>query len=196
MRLTAGFVFLFAAIAEPLAAQATALPTFYAPRRAFGTNELGLTLSRPGGDATGIEGRFAAALDRADLNFRMGFVDPGGNADGRIVAGIEARIPAIGRSSTFPLDGAFILGVGRRFNDGGGGETFVPLGLSLGRRLDLDGPALQLTPYVQPTIVIADDALVAFGLGLDLRVRGIPEIRFNSSVGDMEGFSVGLYWPR
>lgn len=180
---------------RPATAQATALPTFFAPRRAFGSSEVGVTLSQPGGDATGIEGRLGASLNRADLAFRGGYLDPGGQADGRVVVGVEARIPLIDRTPSFPFDGAFILGLGRHFADGGG-QTFVPLGLSLGRRLALDGPALQLTPYVQPTVIFADDGLVTCGLGVDLLIRGVPEIRFSTGVGDIEGFSLSLYWAR
>jgi hypothetical protein len=186
-------VLLFAIAAVEASGQATGLPTFFAPTRAFGSSELGATLSRPGGDATGIEGRFGAGLNRADLAIRAGFVDPGGGGDGSFVAGVEARIPVLGRTSTFPLDGSFILGVGRHFADGGG-QTFVPVGLTLGRRLSLDGQALQLTPYAQPTVLFADDALVAMGLGIDLRIRGIPEIRMNWAIGDMDGFSISLFW--
>lgn len=181
--------------AECLSAQATALPTFFAPTRGFGTTELGVSLSRPGAGATGLEARFGAALDRADLAFRAGYADPGGTADGSFVAGVEARIPVLGRSQTFPLDGAFILGVGRSFASGGG-QTYVPLGLSLGRRLVLDGPALQVTPYVQPTVIFESSSLFAFGLGVDLRIRGIPDVRVNWAAGDMDGFSVSLFWAR
>lgn len=195
MRPLGVLVLLAISSSAPVAAQATGLPTFFAPTRAFGSSEVGLTLSRPGGDATAVEGRLGAALDRADIAFRGGYLDPGGSADGSFVAGVEARIPVIGRTPSFPLDGSFILGVGRHFVSGGG-QTFVPLGLSLGRRLALDGQALQLTPYVQPTVVFADDALFTFGLGVDLRIRGIPEIRVNWAVGDMEGFSLSLFWAR
>ncbi len=170
------------AVARPLSAQATGLPTFFAPTRGFGSTEVGLTLSRPGGDATGLEGRFGAALDRADLAFRAGYVDPGGNADGAFAAGVEARVPVLGHTPSFPLDGALVLGVGRHWVSGGG-QTFVPVGLSLGRRISLDGRALQITPYAQPTLVFAADALVTLGLGVDLHIRGIPEIRYNSGCG-------------
>jgi hypothetical protein len=194
MRFLGVLLLLSVSLAEPAAAQATGLPTFFAPTRAFGSTELGVTLSLPEGDATGIEGRFGVALDRTDLALRAGYLDPGGSGDGSFVGGVEARIPVLGRSATFPLDGSFVLGVGRHFTDGG--QTFVPLGLSIGRRLSLDGQALQLTPYVQPTVVIADDALFTFGLGVDLRIRGIPEVRLNWAVGDVEGFSVSLFWPQ
>lgn len=162
---------------EGTSAQATALPTFYAPTRAFGTSEFGVTLSRPGGSGTGIEARFGAALDRADLQLRGGYVDPGAS-EGDWVVGVEARIPVLGRTSTFPLDGGLILGVGRSFASGGG-QTIVPAGLSLGRRLALDGPALQLTPYVQPTVIFAGDALFAFGfvaLRAGRRVPGVERV--------------------
>jgi len=195
MRFAAVLLLLMVAAAEPVTAQATGLPTFFAPTRAFGSTEVGLTLSRPGGDATGIEGRFGAALDRADLAFRAGYVDPGGSGDGAFAAGIEARIPVLGHTESFLLDGGLILGVGRQFVSGGG-QTFVPVGLSLGRRISLDGRALQITPYAQPTVVFAADALVTLGLGVDLHIRGIPEIRYNSAVGDMDGWSVSLFWAR
>jgi hypothetical protein len=42
-------------------------------------------------------------------------------------------------------------------------------------------------------MILIDDPFV-LGLGLDLKIRGIPEIRFNSSVGAMEGYSIGLFW--
>ena len=64
------------------------------------------------------------------------------------------------------------------------------------RRISLDGNDLQLTPYVQPTVVFESSSLFAFGLGLDVRVRGVPDVRVNWAAGDMDGFSVSLYWAR
>ena len=184
-----------AAATQRVCAQATGLPTFFAPTRVFRSTELGATLSRPGGDATALEGRLGFALARADLALRAGYADPGGAGDGSFVAGIEARVPVLGHSPTFPLDGAFILGVGRAFEDGGG-ETFVPLGLSLGRRLRLDPGALHLTPYVQPTVIFTSNTLFAVGLGVDVWIRGLPEVRVNWAVADMDGWSVSLFWGR
>ncbi len=189
-------VLLVAIMAADASAQATGLPTFFAPTRAFGRSELGATLSRPGGDATGIELRVGAALNRTDFAFRLGHVDPGENADGNWVAGFEGRFPLIGRSQSFPLDGGFIVGIGHIFTSGGGGETLVPLGLSIGRNLVLGSGAFEITPYAQPTVIIADSTLIVFGLGIDLTIRGIPDVRLNWGAGDMDGFSVSLYWPR
>lgn len=181
--------------AEGLAAQATGLPTFLAPARAFGAAEMGVTLSRPGGSATGVEGRFGFGLDRADLAIRAGYFDPGENADGIIIGGAEARVPVIGRSADFPLDGALIFGFGRHFSSGSE-QNFVPVGLSIGRRISLDGRAFQLTPYLQPTVIFESETVFAFGLGLDVRIQELPEVRVNWGLGDMDGFSVGLFWAR
>ena len=195
-RITAAVLLLFAGgFADSLSAQATGLPTFFAPTRGFGSSEVGVTLSRPGGSTTALELRWGTVLDRADLAFRGGYLDPGGQADGRLIAGVEARVPVLGHSEAFPLDGAFILGVGHRFASGGG-QTLVPLGLSLGRRLSLDGSALQLTPYLQPTVIFVDDSVVTLGFGLDIRARGIPDVRVNGAAGDLDGFSISLFWAR
>lgn len=196
MRLFGVVVLCWVVAADGACAQATGLPTFFAPTRAFASSEVGATLSRPGGGATGIELRLGAALNRADFAFRLGFVDPGAAADGNWAAGIEGRFPVIGRSQSFPLDGSFIIGVGRIFASAGASVTFAPVGLSIGRNLVLGGGALEITPYVQPTVVIADDTLVVLGLGVDLTIRGIPDIRINWGAGDMDGFSVSLYWSR
>jgi len=196
MRILGVVVLCWVVAADGASAQATGLPTFFAPTRAFASSEVGATLSRPGGGATGIELRLGAALNRTDFAFRLGFVDPGAFADGNWAAGIEARFPVIGRSQSFPLDGSFIIGVGRIFASAGGSDTFVPVGLSIGRNLVLDRGALEITPYVQPTFVIADDTLVVLGLGVDLTIRGIPDVRINWGAGDIEGFSVSLYWSR
>jgi len=195
MRLLAT-VFLLGIATADASAQATGLPTFFAPTRAFGRSEVGATLSRPGGDATGIELRLGAALDRADLALRLGYVDPGGGADGNWAGGIEGRFPVIGRSQSFPLDGGFIIGVGRIFVSGGGGETLIPVGLSIGRNLVLAGGGFEITPYVQPTFVIADESLVVLGLGVDLTIRGVPDVRVNWGAGDIDGFSASVFWVR
>jgi len=194
---TLGAALLFAGLASALgaehaSAQATGLPTFFAPTRAFGSSELGVSLSRPGGGATGLEGRFSAALNRADFSLRAGYADGGGSNGGSAVAGAEVRLPVLGRSPTFPLDGALIFGVGRSFDPG---QTIVPIGLSLGRRLELDRGALHLTPYVQPTVIFAGSSDFVFGLGVDVGVRGLPDVRVNWAAGDMDGFSVSLFWP-
>jgi hypothetical protein len=176
-----------------VAAQSTALPTFHAPARAFAVSETGFTLSRPGGDVTGLELRLGTALDEADLQLRGGYIDVSGDG-GDWAIGLEGRVPVLGRASS-PLDGALILGIGRIFADGGG-QTVVPLGLSLGRRLVLDRNNFVITPYAQPTVIFVDDEIFTVGLGLDVKIGSVPEVRMNWAQGDMDGFSVSLFWGR
>lgn len=177
-------------------AQATGTPTFFAPTRGFGKTEAGVSVSGGGGSGVvGVEGRYGFSLNSSDISMRAGYVDGGAAGSGSFVAGVEARIPVIGHDRSFPLDGAFILGVGRIFGDSGG-ETLVPLGLSLGRRILLDGRDLQLTPFVQPTVIFQSDSAFGFGLGLDIHILGVPDIRLNWAVGDLDGFAVNLFWAR
>ena len=187
-------VLLVAIMAADASAQATGLPTFFAPTRAFGRSEFGATLSRPGGGANGFELRLGAALNRTDFAFRVGYLDPGEGVDGNWAAGVEGRFPVIGRNQSFPLDGGLVAGIGRIFVSGGGGQTLVPVGLSIGRNLVLGSGSLEITPYVQPTVIFADNTLVVLGLGIDLTIRGIPDVRLNWGAGDMDGFSVSLFW--
>ncbi len=195
-RTIASALFLIAALsADGLAAQATGLPTFFAPTRGFAVSELGLSLSRPGGSATGVEGRIGLGLDRADLALRAGYFDPGEGVDGTFVAGVEARVPVLGRSADFPLDGSLILGFGRHFRSGAE-QNFVPVGFSLGRRISLADQSFRLTPYLQPTVIFESDTQFVFGLGVDVGMQGLPEVRVNWGFGDMDGFSVGLFWGR
>lgn len=177
-----------------LAAQATGTPTFFAPTRAFETSEVGVSTSFIGSGAFAIEGRFGTSLDRSDLSFRVGYVE-GGGGSGNFAAGAEARVPMIGHTQSFPFDGGLILGVGHIFASGGG-QTLVPVGFSLGRRIRLDGDKLRLTPYIQPTVVFADNSLFAVGVGVDVAIGNAPEIRINAAGGDIDGFSISLFWAR
>jgi len=195
-RMPGTILFMAALVAEGVSAQATRTPTFFAPTRGFGNTEAGLSVSGSGGSGVvGVEGRYGFSLSSSDISMRAGYVDGGDAGSGNFVAGVEARIPVIGHDRSFPLDGALILGVGRSFSDPGG-ETFVPLGLSLGRRIVLDGNDLQLTPYVQPTVIFQSDSAFGFGLGLDIHIRAIPDVRLNWGGGDLDGFAVSLFWAR
>ena len=195
-RIPATILFMSVLIAEGVSAQATGTATFFAPTRAFGDTEVGVSFSGASGSGgVGVEGRYGFLLSRSDISMRAGYVDPGDAGSGSVVAGVEVRVPVIGHDRRFPLDGAFILGVGHRFSDAGG-ETFVPVGLSLGRRIALDGNDLQITPYLQPTVVFQDDSAFGAGLGLDFHIRGVPDIRLNWTVGDFDGFAISLFWAR
>ena len=79
----------------------------------------------------------------------------------------------------------------------GASRLFIPIGLSLGRRVNFSGSTASLVPYVEPVIVPnfgdgGSDTAVALGLGGDLRFNRRFEIRVNIGIGDIENFSIGF----
>ena len=58
-------------------AQATGMPSFNAPYRAFQRSELGGVFSFPEGSGTAFEGVYRYASGKFDIGLRGGFFDPG-----------------------------------------------------------------------------------------------------------------------
>jgi len=179
-------------------AQETGTPVFSAPYRAFGHHELGLSLSAPEGSDLGVEGFFSFASGRNDFGLRVGLLDAGDTSD--LVLGGRFRACLLKHSQDFPLDGALTVGVGAVFADGGS-VVRVPIGLSLGRRIDSRSSGLSFVPYLQPVLLPTfsdgDSELgLALGLGFDLRLTRSFDLRVAGSVGDLEGFSVSFAWVR
>jgi hypothetical protein len=185
------------ALGAPAAAQETGTPVFSAPYRAFSQHELGLSLSAPEGKDLGLEGFYSFASGRNDFGLRVGFLDSDDDAD--LVLGGRFRTRLLTHSEDFPLDGALTIGLGAVFYDG---DTVlrVPIGLSLGRRIDSGSSGLSFVPYLHPVLVPTfdgDDELeLALGLGLDIRLTRRFDLRVAGSVGDLEGFSVSFAWVR
>src|SRR5258708_25032090 len=76
----------------PLArGQATGMPSFNAPYRAFQRSEFGAVFSFPDGGGTGIEGAYRYASGKLDLGLRGGIFDPPGSSKAVLLAGVEAR---------------------------------------------------------------------------------------------------------
>src|SRR6058998_1297175 len=98
--------------AREAAAQATGLPTFNAPYRAFTRSEIGVVLSFPNGGGTAFEGAYRKSSGRFDVGFKGGIFDPGGAGDASLLIGAEARQRVLTHTLDFPLDGALIVGVG------------------------------------------------------------------------------------
>src|SRR2546425_7452389 len=86
-----------AGVVSSAAAQATGIPSFNAPYRAFLHSEIGLVLSFPNGGGTAFEGAFRKSSGKFDIGFRGGIFTPGGGATSRLLLGAEAR--EIGRAS-------------------------------------------------------------------------------------------------
>jgi hypothetical protein len=185
------------ALGAPADAQETGTPVFSAPYRAFSQHELGLSLSAPEGADLGLEGFYSFASGRSDFGLRVGFLDADDDAD--LVLGGRFRTRLLTHSEDFPLDGALTVGLGAVFYDG---DTVlrVPIGLSLGRRIDSGSSGLSFVPYLHPVLIPTfdgDDELeLALGLGLDIRLTRRFDLRVAGSVGDLEGFAVSFAWVR
>ncbi len=180
------------------AAQATGLPSFNAPYRAFRRSEIGVVLSFPNGGGTAFEGAYRVSSGKFDLGFRGGIFTPGGNLNSQLLLGVEARERVVTHTEDFPLDGALILGVGGHFASGNS-ALIVPIGLSLGRRVDPRDSKISIVPYVQPTgFLVAgngpSDVLFDLGLGADFRLTPRFDARISAGLGDLEGVSISAVW--
>jgi hypothetical protein len=181
--------------AREVAAQSTGTPVFHAPYRPFESNEYGLVFTDQGN--LSLEGfwGFSHPGARWDFKIRGGVQDnDGGNA--ALLLGVDARFRLIDQTEDFPLDGALITGIGASLVEDHS-RLFIPIGLSLGRRVNFEGSNMSLVPYLEPVIipVIGDgdnDVAVALGLGGDLRINRRFELRVGIGLGDLENFSIGF----
>jgi hypothetical protein len=187
-----------AGLVSDAAAQATGLPSFNAPYRAFSRSEIGLVLSFPNGGGTAFEGAFRQSHGKFDFGLRGGIFTPGGTGNSRLLIGAEARERVVTHTEDFPLDGALIMGVGGQFASGSS-VAVIPVGLSLGRRVDPKDSKISIVPYVQPTgFLVAgngtSDFLFSLGLGADFRLTPRFDARISAGLGDREGVSLSAVW--
>jgi hypothetical protein len=180
------------------AAQSTGTPVFAAPYRAFTRSEVGLSLSDMDG-GTGFEGFYKTGHQKWDLGFRAGFIDVD-VADNPILLGVDGRTRLVTHDQSFPLDGSLTVGAGAMLQDNF--NVFnVPVGFSMGRRVDLEGSSVSFVPYFQPvaSLVFGDadsDILFSIGLGADIRVDRNLDLRVAGAVGDLDGVSISVAWLR
>jgi hypothetical protein len=187
-----------ASLVSDAGAQATGLPSYNAPYRAFRRSEIGLVLSFPDGGGTAFEGAYRRSSGKFDIGFRGGIFTPGGTGNSRLLLGAEARERVVTHTEDFPLDGALIVGIGGQFSSGNS-TVIVPVGLSLGRRVDPRDSKISIVPYVQPTGYLVagngtSDFLFALGLGADFRLTPRFDARISAGLGDLEGVSLSAVW--
>jgi len=185
------------ALARPAAGQETGTPVYHAPYRSFATGEMGATISFERSRQTGVEGFYRHGIGPVDVALRGGWMILDEGPDG-FVLGLDGRMPLISEIG-FPLRGALVAGVGLDFRNGTG--VWVPVGLSLGRRLTVEHSVVSLVPYLQPTVfftsVAEDDVGFGLGLGLDLRLSSAFELRVSGSFGTAAapaGVAVTAVW--
>jgi len=190
---------LFAGLATSAAAQETGTPIFKAPYRAFENHEFGASLSDPGdfGDLA-VEGFYRYGRGQNDFSVRAGFLDrPGGTA---FLIGGDFRTQVLSYSESFPFDGALTLGLGGILGEGD--DMFLlPVGVSLGRRFDVEGSSTTFVPFLHPNIVPVfggsdDDVAFTLGLGVDIRFGQQWAVRASGGLGDIEGVGVSVAYLR
>lgn len=192
--------------ASDVAAQATGTPMFKAPYRVFTSHEFGAAFSDPGnvngvGTNFALEGFYSYGRGPHDFGLRAGFADPDGPGDTRFLVGGDFRTRIFSYSESFPLDGALTVGAGVNLGDGDD-IVYLPLGITVGRRFELEGSSTTFTPYAHPTLVPVlgasggDDVGFALGLGVDMRFSREWAIRVSGGIGDIEGVGVALTYVR
>jgi len=178
-------------------AQETGTPIFKAPYRAFTNHEFGASISDPGeGVSLALEGFYRYGRGANDFSLRGGFADLNGSGGTRVLLGGDFRTQVLSYSESFPLDGSLTLGLGANVGDGDD-AYYIPVGISLGRRFDLEGSNTTLVPYAHPVIVPTfggGDSQVNFalGLGVDIRFSEQWAIRASGGLGDIEGVGVSV----
>ena len=191
---------ILAGTAMPAVAQETGTPVFKAPYRAFENHEIGASLPDPGeGVSFALEGFYRYGKGPHDFSVRSGFADSDGDGSIFLIGG-DFRTQVINYSETFPLDGALTIGLGGLFGEGD--DVFLlPVGVSLGRRFDVEGSSTTFVPYVHPNIVPVfgggdDDVEFTLGLGVDIRFGEQWAVRASGGLGDIEGVGVSLAYLR
>jgi hypothetical protein len=182
-------------------AQETGTPIFKAPYRAFTSHELGVSLSDPGeGISLALEGFYRYGKDANDFSLRGGFEDLNGSAGTRVLLGGDFRTQIVSYSESFPLDGSLTVGFGGSIGDGPD-RYFIPVGVSLGRRFELEGSNTTFVPYAHPVIIPTfgggnSDVNFALGLGVDIRFSEQWAIRASGGIGDLDGVGISLAYLR
>ncbi len=189
---------LLAGTAGVASAQETGTPIFRAPYRAFESHEFGASISDPEGANVALEGFYRYGKNQYDFGLRGGFADAKGS-DTIFLIGGDLRTQILTYSDKFPLDGALTLGFGGIFGEGD--DVFLlPVGISLGRRFDVEGSSTTFVPYVHPNIIPtfggSDDLQFALGLGVDVRFSERWALRASGGLGDIEGVGVSVAYIR
>jgi opacity protein-like surface antigen len=192
---------LLAGVAGSSSAQETGTPIFKAPYRAFTSHEFGASLSDPGeGVSLALEGFYRYGKDANDFSIRGGFADLNGGGGTRFLIGGDFRTQIVSYSESFPLDGSLTLGVGGNIGDGTD-AYYIPVGISLGRRFEMEGSSTTFVPYVHPVIVPTfgggnSDVNFALGLGVDIRFSDSWAVRASGGIGDIEGVGISVAYIR
>jgi opacity protein-like surface antigen len=192
---------LLAGVASTGSAQETGTPIFKAPYRAFTSHEVGASFSDPGeGVSFALEGFYRYGKDANDFSLRAGFADLNGPGGSRFLLGGDFRTQIVSYSESFPLDGSLTVGAGMNLGDGPD-AYYIPVGVSLGRRFEMEGSNTTFIPYAHPVVVPVfgggnSEVDFALGLGVDIRFSEQWAVRASGGIGDIEGVGISVAYLR
>lgn len=174
-------------------AQVYDVPAFHPP---YGESQFGLYLFFPNDvDDVGVMGTWRDSGDLLDLGFRAGAL--GFEGETGLLAAVELKDHVVRASEEFPLDVAWVSGVGITGFPGSELEELVriPLGFSFGRALGDED--VSFVPYIYPRLAldfVGDDTDLGFDLDLGFDASFATEwsLRFAFTLGDHEAVGVGL----
>jgi hypothetical protein len=180
--------------------QPTGTTTFQGPYSSFARGEFGGILSFPDGSSTALEGMYRFTAGRTAVSIQGGFLLPEGPADAVFLVGIEAKPLVVSRTQNFPLDGSLVFGIGGNFGNGAENILF-PIGITFGRRLQLEDSEVSIVPFVEPMgWLVAGDATDHFafslGAGAEFELTRAFDIRVAFGLGDVDGISFSAVWKR
>jgi hypothetical protein len=165
-------------------------PSFLPPRPG---DDIGLYVSSVGDFAVQAIWRQHGNLN---LGVRVGWIDS--PAAGGVVTAAESWGLVVQAGQGLPLDVAWTLGAGAVFNDGTWLE--IPVGVTAGRTVPLDGLTLQL--YAHPRLAFImragadepDDTEVGglFDIGADVVTTGGVKFRLGATFGRFDALGLGL----
>lgn len=188
-------------LVSAVAAQAQVLgtPVFRSPYQAFKQHEFNGYFSDPGNGADlAIEGGYRFARKQFDIGLTVGYLD--NDIDGIFGVGVDGRYAVLKHSDDIPLDGALTVGFGALFSDGNSGFG-IPIGLSVGRQIELENSKITFTPYAHPVFAptfgdIDDGVQFGLGLGVDVGLSPSFDVRISGAIGDYEGVAIGVAWHK
>jgi hypothetical protein len=201
------------AAAAPVAAeaQAWAYPAFQPPR--VMNREFNFGVADAGDAGTTLVFQWREGLtQRTQLSFDLGFADPDGRQNGKLLLGVQFAGLLTQASAEMPLD--FLATGGLNFAVGEGPDLVrIPFGVSIGHRFALDD-GFAITPYVHPRLSLDictdcrgeendesdSDIGIDFDLGVNFEVTRQLSFRVSGTFGgsdafrDSDGFGISLAW--
>jgi hypothetical protein len=192
-----------------VAAQAWAYPAFQPPRVI--NREFNFGVADAGHAGTSLVFQWREGLSpRTQISFDVGFADPDGEGNGKLLLGGQFAGMLADQKSEMPLNFLGTVGVNMALGDGGN-LVRIPFGVSIGHRFPLD-EGFAITPYVHPRVsldVCSDcgpdddnetDLGVDFDLGVSFEVTRQLSFRVSAlfggsdTFGDSDGFGISLAW--